>query len=400
MPEQSITCPKCGNKIQLTEAFTHDIEEKLRAQFHQEIRKKDAERETALEAQQKAFEERRAQDRARFEQQAKRQAEESVGIELREMKDRLEEKSKQLDAAHRQELEMRKKQRDLEEREKNLALEVDRKLDEERRRIWEEASRKLSEEQHLKEAEKDKQLSEMRRQIEDLKRKAELTSQQAQGEVLEIELEAILAQQFRADAIEPVAKGVRGADIIQRVRDEAGRLCGSIIWESKRTKAWSDTWIQKLKDDQRAAKAEIAVLVSTVLPKEVNRFGFYEGIWVADFSSVTGLATALRINLSQVAHASTALQGKNEKMELIYKYLSGTAFKQRVEAIVESFAAMKNDLDAEKRSMEKIWATRDGQIDRVIRNTAGMYGDLQGIIGSALPEVKILELPSDNGSVT
>jgi hypothetical protein len=174
-------------------------------------------------------------------------------------------------------------------------------------------------------------------------------------------------------------------------------MCGCIIWESKRTKAWSDGWVQKLKDDQRNAKAEIAVLVSSVLPKEINRFGLYQGLWVADFASAVGLSTALRVNLIDIARASNALQGENEKMKLIYKYLSGTAFKQRVEAIVESFVAMKNDLDTEKRSMEKIWAKREGQIERVINNTAGMYGDLQGIIGSALPEVKILELPGTSG---
>jgi hypothetical protein len=398
MPEQHITCPKCGNKIPLTEAFTHDIEEKLRTEFQQDIRKKDAERAAALDAQQKTFEAQRAQDRARVEQQAKRQAEESLGLELKDMKDRLAENSKQLEAARRQELELRKRQRELEEREQNLKLEVERTLATERTKIWEDAGRKAAEEQHLKMAEKEKLVTDMRRQIEELQRRAELTSQQAQGEVLEVELEALLARQFRTDVIEPVAKGVRGADLIQRVHDETGRDCGSIIWESKRTKAWSDGWIQKLKDDQRAAKAEVAVVVSTALPKELSRFGLFEGIWVADFPSAVGLATALRATLIQVARAGLALEGKNEKMELLYRYLSGTGFKQHVEAIVESFVSMKNDLDAEKRAMEKIWSKREAQIDRVVKNTAGLYGDLQGIIGSALPEVKILELPSNDGN--
>jgi hypothetical protein len=391
MPEQHITCPNCGHKIPLNEAFTHDIEEKLRAKFDQD-------KASALGAQQKTFETQRAQDRARFEQEARRQAEESVALEQKDMKARLEENARQLDAARRQELELRKRQRELEEREQNLKLEVERTLASERTKIREDAGRKAAEEQHLKMAEKEKLVADMRRQIEELQRRAELTSQQAQGEVLEVELEALLGRQFRTDVIEPVAKGVRGADLIQRVHDEAGRLCGSIIWESKRTKAWSDGWIQKLKDDQRAARAEVAVVVSTALPKEVNRFGLLEGIWVADFSSAVGLATALRATLIQVARASYALEGKNEKMELLYRYLSGTGFKQHVEAIVESFVSMKNDLDAEKRAMEKIWAKREGQINRVVNNTAGMYGDLQGIIGSALPEVKILELPSNEGN--
>jgi hypothetical protein len=398
MPDQYITCPKCGNKIQLTEAFTHEIEEKLRSQFENEIKKKDAEREKALEAQEKDFEEKLAQERAKFEKQAKKRAEESLATELKDLKEQLEEKSKQLELSRKQELELRKRQRELEEKEQNLKLEVERTLDMERNKIREDAEKKVAEEHRMKELEKEKQLNDLRRQIEEWKRKAELTSQQAQGEVQEIELETILAQQFKSDTIEPVAKGVRGADIIQRVHDENGRLCGSVIWESKRTKNWGGDWVQKLKDDQRNAKAEIAVIVSSALPKEVNGFGKYEGIWVTDFSSAIGLATALRINLIEVAHASNALQGKNEKMELIYKYLLGTAFKQRVEAIVESFVSMKADLDAEKRSMEKIWSKRESQIERVIKNTAGMYGDLQGIIGSALPEVKILELPTGDNA--
>ncbi len=398
MPDQYITCPKCGNKIQLTEAFTHEIEEKLRSQFENEIKKKDTEREKALEAQEKEFEEKLAQEREKFEKQAKKRAEESLATELKDLKEQLEEKSKQLESSRKQELDLRKRQRELEEMEQNLKLENERTLDEERKKIRKNAEKKVAEEYHMRELKKEKQLNDLRRQIEEWKRKAELTSQQAQGEVQEIELETILAQQFKTDAIEPVAKGVRGADIIQRVHDENGRLCGSVIWESKRTKNWGGDWVQKLKDDQRNAKAEIAVIVSSALPKEVNGFGKYEGIWVTDFSSAIGLATALRINLIDVAHASNALQGKNEKMELIYKYLLGTAFKQRVEAIVESFVSMKADLDAEKRSMEKIWAKRESQIERVIKNTAGMYGDLQGIIGSALPEVKILELPTGDNA--
>ena len=321
-------------------------------------------------------------------------------VEVKDLKEQLEEKSKQLETSREKELVLLRRQREVEEREQNLKLEVARQLDDERKKIWEDATKKVSEEQRLKEADKDKQLADLHKQIEELQRKAEVASQQAQGEVQEIELESVLSQQFRFDKIEPVPKGVRGADIIQRVYDETGRFCGSIIWESKRTKNWANDWIQKLKDDQRAVKAEIAALVSLVLPKDIDRFGLSEGVWVSDFSSVVGLATALRVNLIDVAYASNALKGKSEKMELVYQYLSGPSFRQRVEAIVESFVSMKNDLNAEKRSMEKIWAKREGQINRVINSTAGMYGDLQGIIGSALPEVKILELPATEGEST
>lgn len=393
MAEQYITCSKCGSKIQLSKAFTQEIEDKLRTQFEDELRKKEREHKRELDAKDKEFEERVSQERIKLEKQARKKAEENLSVELADLNEQLEERKKQIDDFKKNEIALRKRQRDLEEKEQSLKLEVQRKVDTETKKIREEAEKKVAEEHRLKDLEKEKQLSEMRKQIDELKRKSELTSQQAQGEVQELELEAILTQQFKLDKIEPVPKGVRGADVVQRVRDENGRLCGSIIWESKRTKSWGNDWVQKLKDDQRDFKAETAVIVSSVLPKEINRFGYYEGVWVTDFSSTIGIATALRLSLIELAHASNALQGKNEKMELIYKYLSGNSFKQRVEAIVESFASMKNDLDAEKRAMEKIWAKRESQIGRVVKNTAGLYGDLQGIIGSALPDVKILELP-------
>jgi len=273
-------------------------------------------------------------------------------------------------------------------------LRLQKSLDEERRKITEEAGRRAAEDHRLKDREKDKQLADMRAQIEDLRRKAEQGSQQTQGEVLELELEQMLRSHFPADSIEPVAKGVRGADLVQRVASPSGKPCGTILWESKRTKAWSDGWIEKLKDDLRDAKADLGIIVSTALPKDAKRIDLVEGIWVCDFQSCLGLATALRVHLIQLAQARAALTGKGEKMELLYQYLSGPQFRQRIEAIVESFQAMKEDLDAEKRAMDKIWSKREKQIQRVLHGTAGMYGDLQGL-GAALPQNKLLELPSD-----
>lgn len=253
---------------------------------------------------------------------------------------------------------------------------------------------KAAEEHRLKDREYEKKLADMGKQVTDLQRKLDEGPQQTVGEVQELELEDILHANFQFDSLEPVPKGVRGGDILQGVRNELGRECGTILWESKRTKNWSDGWIQKLKDDQRAAKADLAVIFSAVLPKNLNNFGFVEGVWVTDFSSIVGLATTLRTNLIQLAQARSALIGKSDKMELLYNYLSGPEFKRRVEAIAESFIAMKQDLDAERRATEKAWAKREKQIYRIVQNTAGMYGDLQGITGATLPELKILELPS------
>ncbi|MGA7161992.1 MAG: DUF2130 domain-containing protein [Bacteroidota bacterium] len=398
MPDQSITCPHCGKRIPLSEAITHDIADKLKKEFEADSKRKEKEFEKAFETQQNAYDEKLNKERAKLERAARKEAEESVSTELADLKTELERKSKQVKDAEKKELDFLKRQRDLDDKERTLKLETERTLAKERKKIWDEASSKSLEEHQLKDREKDNQLSEMRKQIEELKRKAELGSQQAQGEALELELEELLRSTFRQDDVDAVSKGVKGGDVIQKVNSSSGSNCGSILWEAKRTKAWSDSWLDKLKDDQRQAKSDLAVIVSSVLPKGINRFGNLDGIWVTDFLSVVGLATALRTNLIQVYQARNALVGKNEKMELIYKYLSGPEFRQRVEVIVESFVSMNEDLNSEKRAMEKTWAKREKQIQRVIHSTAGMYGDLQAMIGASLPEIKILQLPSGKDS--
>jgi hypothetical protein len=207
-------------------------------------------------------------------------------------------------------------------------------------------------------------------------------------------LENLLRKNFRYDDIQPVPKGIKDADVIQHVKDEHGNACGKILWESKRTKSWSDTWLQKLKDDQREVYANFAVIVSTVLPKDITHVGNIEGIWIADFSSAIGMAMALRHGMIEVAGAKVAMDGRNEKMEMVYNYLASQTFKQRIEAVVESFNNMQDDVEAEKRAMEKIWAKRQQQIEWIVKNTTRFYGDLQGIIGAALPPIARLELPA------
>lgn len=383
MADQTIICPYCNKKILLSKALTGQIEEKLRQDFEAEAKK----REKDIE---RKYEEKFAAERKRAEKKAR----ESLAVELAELRQQVSEKDEELGKARRQELNLRKRQRELEEKEKAMELEVARKLDEERRKIEGQIAARLAEENRVKDLEKDKQLADLRQQIEELKRKAEQGSQQLRGEVVELELEEILRANFPYDEIEPVAKGIKGADVIQRVNTSAGQPCGTIIWESKNTKTWSDNWIPKLKDDQRTLKAEIAVLASMVLPKGISHFGNVDGVWVTDFSTVIGVASALRANLTQVSMTRLAVEGKSSKMEVLYAYLSGTEFKQRVEAIVESFVAMNEDLDREKRAMETAWSKREKQIQRVIHSVAGMYGDMQGIIGATLPKIEYLELPA------
>lgn len=269
--------------------------------------------------------------------------------------------------------------------ERSLQDQLGKKIQGERARIEEEI--------RLRMAEKEKQLADMKNQIAELKRKSEVVSQQLQGEVLELELEATLKKFCITDDISPVAKGARGGDIIQRVISNAGHHVGTIVWETKRTKAWSDGWLDKIKEDQRAISAECAVIVSDILPKGVATLGLYEGVWVCDTRTALGLATALRVYLLQVGMAKASVAGKDAKMEIMYRYLTGTQFSQSIQALVETFIEMQTSIQNEKKAYMKIWAQREQQLERAILNTAAVYGNVQGIVGAALPSIPGLELP-------
>jgi len=413
MAEQTIKCPSCGADIPLTEALSGQIEESLRAKYELkakqrelEIKKREDElrkRSSELEESKKSVDEtvarKLAAERLRFEEEARKRALEQFDTELRDLREEKASRDRLLDESRKKELEHLRRIRQIEDEKKAAELEAARKLDAEREKIRQATIEMFSEEHRLRDLEKDKKMADMMKTIEELKRKGEQSSQQAQGEVLELDLEAMLRARYPMDSIEPVAKGVRGADIIQRVHGRAGQPCGSIAWESKRTKAWNDDWVVKLKDDQREMKAEIAVIVTEALPKGITAFGQVDGVWVTTVQLAGCVADTLRENLKQVSLARLSAVGKNEKMEAIYDYLSGAEFRQRVEGIVEAFRAMKEDLEAEKRAMMRIWAKREKLIERVTTNTTGMYGDMQGII-STLPEIKMLELGAgDDGEL-
>ncbi len=355
MPQEMIQCPHCGRSIELSRAITHDLEVRLRSQYDSELAK----------------------------------AREKFAAETATREAALHEKL----AAVRQEKLL------LQEKEKNMELELQRRLDEKKRQMEERAIQDAEERQRLKFAEKDHQMEALRRQIDDLRRQADQGSQQRQGEVLEIELETLLRREFPFDTVDAVAKGVRGGDILQEVRTQSGRECGKILWETKRTKNWSPSWIQKLKDDQRDARAAIAVLVSESLPDGFHHFRQIDGVWVTDIPSALSLALALRVILIQVARTRESEIGRQEKMETLYHYLTGPEFKNRVEAILETFHQLQGELEAEKRAMQRIWEKRAKQIERVIANTAGLYGELEGVSGLTLPSVKMLDLEAGEESV-
>jgi hypothetical protein len=273
---------------------------------------------------------------------------------------------------------------------------VARKLDEEREKIREEVSKKADEEHRLKDLEKEKLIKDLQNSVEDMKRKAEQGSMETQGEVLEQDFEAQLKAFFVHDDIQPVPKGIKGADLVQTVRTPIGAECGILLWETKNTKAWSNAWIPKLKDDMIETRASIAILVSVVLPNGIKRFEQVDGVWVSDPLCAIPLAAALREQLTAISRERTASTGKSEKMEALYQYLAGVEFKQKIEGIIEAFTSMQEQLNKERRAMEKHWKQREKEIERVVKNTVGLYGDMQGIIGDQIPTIPALELDSEN----
>lgn len=405
-----ITCPNCGHAFELSDALTGRIREHLRNELLQEVARREAELKKRtdalkdLEAQvsksREAIDEEietRLKDRlSEVEKKAAKKLEGQFSSQLKEMQSTLEEKDAALKTFREQELELRKRQRKLEEEKESLALDVARKLDEERETIREEALKRVSEEHRRKDLEKDKVINDLRASLEDMKRRAEQGSMETQGEVLEQDFETQLRGFFIHDDIHPVPKGIRGADLVQTVRTPIGAECGVLLWETKNTKAWSQGWIPKLKDDMIEIRASIAILVSVVLPDGINRFGPVDGVWVSDPLCAIPLAAALREQLIAVNRERTASAGKNEKMEALYQYLAGNEFKQKIGGIVEAFSSMQDQLNKERRAMERIWKQREKEIERVIKNTVGLYGDMQGIIGGQIPAIPALELEAEN----
>ena len=418
MTEPTITCPNCKTEIRLTESLAAPLIAVTRKQFEQQLAQKDGEiakreqdireREKQVAQARRSLDEQVAdqvaaqlkEERARVIAEESRKAKlasaaelERRARELAELQEVLKVRNEKLAEAQQAQAELIKKQRELDDAKRELELTVERRvqagLDETRLKARQEAEEGMK----LKVMEKEQTISAMQKQIEELKRKSEQGSQQLQGEVQELELENLLGARFPADMIEPVPKGEYGGDILQRVHNMSGQRCGTIIWESKRTKNWSDSWLAKLREDQRAAKAEIAIIVSHALPKEVETFELIDNIWVIHPKAILPVAMMLRHTLLEVASVRLSSEGQQTKMELVYQYLTGPRFRQRVEGIVEAFSTMQEDMDKEKKAITRQWAKRAEQIDRVMQSTVGMYGDLQGIAGKTLQEIGGLDLP-------
>ncbi|HAK59529.1 MAG TPA: DUF2130 domain-containing protein [Nitrospiraceae bacterium] len=411
--EPTIICPKCKTEIKLTESLAAPLIETTRRDYEQRLAKKDvdiAKREISLREQEEALSkakesiddqvsEKLKQERGKIASEEAKKAKlalatdlEQKNRELCDLQDILKQRDEKLAEAQKAQAELIRKQRELDDAKREMELTVEKRVQEGLTVTRDQARKEAEEQMKLKVMEKEQTITSMQKQIEDLKRRAEQGSQQLQGEVQELELEALLRAKFPRDTIEPVPKGEHGGDILQRVVGPLGQSCGTILWESKRTKNWSDTWLPKLREDQRAAKAEVAVIVSQALPKDVETFDFIEGVWVAHPRAALPVAITLRQTLIEVAAARKATEGQETKTEMVYQYLTGPRFRQRVQAIVEAFSSMQEDLDKEKKAITKQWAKRAEQIDRVMQATVGMYGDLHGIAGRTLQEVEGLEL--------
>lgn len=402
----AISCPKCHTIIEVTQVMRSQLSDQIRQELASEAAIAQAELEktrAALTKERKGLDEQRKNlaeevrqqvetGRQKLLSQAREQAKAELTVELRDRDQQVSELQQKLKQAQQEELALRKRERELQSKTDELKLEVERQLQAERDGIRQAALQQADQDHQLKNAEKDKQIADMRQQIDLLKRKAEQGSQQLQGEVQETALEEQLQTAFPTDSISPIAKGVNGGDSLQQVLDQSGTNCGTILWESKRTKKWSNSWLSKLREDQRNARAACAVIVSETLPPGVASFDLVDGVWVCSWACVRPLAAALRTVLMEVAKSRLAVQGQHGKMEMLYNYLSSQEFRNRVTGMVEAIAAMQVDLISEKRSMQRIWSKREKQIERAIAHTAGMYGDLQGIVGRSLPEIKGLTL--------
>ena len=412
MAEPTVVCPQCRTEIKLTESLAAPLLESVRRDYEQRLTQKDTdigkrekllnERADTLEKAKQSLDQQVEQklqlERSRIAAEEQRKAKLAIGNDLDQkikeintLQEVLKQRDIKLGEAQKAQAELIHKERELDDAKRELDLTIEKRVQADLSAERDKAKKEAEEELKLKVMEKDQTITAMQKQIEDLKRRAEQGSQQLQGEVQELELEAILAAKFPRDTIQPVAKGEFGGDVLQRVLGPTNQICGTILWESKRTKNWSDGWLPKLREDQRTAKAEIAVIISHALPKDVDTFGFIDGVWIADPKVALPVAMSLRQTLIEVACVRQASEGQQTKMEMVYGYLTGPRFRQRVQAIVEAFSSMRDDLDREKKAITRQWAKREEQIDRVMNATVGMYGDLQGIAGKTLQEIEGLE---------
>lgn len=405
--ENLVTCPNCKHQFSIETALTADIEKeidaKLRKEFNEKYKteKQKAEEGIRLKEEQLKEERRRWLDQQQKELEEKRKEQEellkskllkeheAMLESLRKTNEEQDEKIRQLRKLEVEQLELQKRMREMEELH---VLETKKKLIEQEQALKEKLLKDADQKNDLKIKEMEKQLEDQKKLIDEMKRKAEQGSMQLQGEIQELVLEEMLKQTFPFDRIEEVGKGVRGADLIQTVINHLGQECGSIVWESKRTKEFQPLWIEKFKNDFRQSGGDVGVIVTQSMPKDMDGFGLKDGIYICPFQDARSLAFVLRSTLIRISETASAGENKGEKMQMLYDFLTGNEFRHQMEAITEGFLNMKKAIMSERISMEKIWKEREKQIEKVLLNAAGMFGSIKGIAGAAVAEIRGLDL--------
>lgn len=412
--ETQIKCPNCGTSIDVQDILSHQLEEEIKQKYQSQIAEEKKKYEADFENLNKAkeeFEKRKKQENELFQErletqlkQEKKAIEEKVKAKLKEeqseqfdaLQKELNEKSEQIKELNRTKVEIEKLKREKAELKEAIEAESQKKLNEiliaEKEKI-----RKIEEDKNeLRFKELQMQLEAQKRLTEEMKRKQDQGSMQMQGEVQELAIEEWLAVKFPLDTIEEIKKGARGGDCIQIVHTRTEQNCGTIYYESKRTKDFQPSWIEKFKADIRDRGANIGVLVTEVMPSDMDRLGLKDGIWICNYEEFKGLCAVLRESIIQVSTAISTQENKGDKMDMLYDFLTSSTFRMQIEAIVEGFTSMKIALDGEKRAMQRIWKEREKQIEKVVTNTVDMYGSIRGIAGNAIQSVKALELPGED----
>lgn len=408
-----ISCPQCSHEFNPEAAIASRIEQELKSQFAEQVnqlhKQHEAKRnevelelkriEEMREQQDKLVKEQVAKERCVLENKLKAELTQHFGNDLEILREEKAQMAQKLKDKQEQELLLLRRQSELENRERELELETERRILSMRTELEQKIRQTESEHNELKMKEKDKQIEDMKRLVEEMKRKSEQGSMQLQGEVQELALEEKLQQTFPFDVIQEVGKGVRGADTIQIVRDNIANECGTIIYESKRTKGFSNEWIEKLKTDARAAKADIMVLVTEALPKGMQHFGQYDGVWVCTFHEFIPMAILLRDCLIKIAAANASQENKGGKMQMLYDYLTSTEFNNQFAAVAEGITSLRSGIIKERSQMEKLWKEREKQLDKSLLNIVGMYGAVKGIAGSSVHNVELLETEDSTNEI-
>ncbi len=401
----TITCPNCKYDFPIENALSQKIEDDIKSRYLKrynedkqkfETEKAQLAKEAELikiqgENQEQILADKLRLAKSQLEQEAIKKAASEMALQMEMLNKELTDKSQKLKESQVKELELMQKEKQIKEREESLKLDMEKEMVARQKEIEDRVKKMESERSDLKIKELEKKLTDQAELVETMRRKAEQGSMQLQGEVLELALEELLKATFPLDSIEEVAKGVKGADCVQHIKNNMGDFCGKIIYESKRTKAFTNEWIEKLKRDMRAQQADIAVIVTETLPKDMDSFGFKDGVWICRFTDVKPLAFLLRDSLLKIHIALISQENKGEKMQMLYNYLTANEFRQNIEAVVEGFLALKDGITREKIQMEKIWKEREKQLDKVLLNTTQFYGSIKGIAGNAVGDLKMLE---------